>query len=650
MYFQIRKLILWPKKGDGKRIVEFQPGMVNVITGASKTGKSAVIPIIDYCLCSGRCAVPVGVIREACSWFGVLVETVEGKKLLARREPGEQRQTGDMYLAEGDEVEIPERIEQRNANASQVKVMLDRLAGLSHLGFDPDSEGAYRTRPSFRDLVAFSFQPQNIVANPDVLFFKADTTEHREKLRTIFPYVLNAVTADVLAARWEIAQQQRTLRRLEQELRAATSMAEVWRIEAQGWLRQAIEYGLHPADARLPSDWVELLDVLRIITESTSRSASPTLESLETSLVRLEELRSEEADAAAVLSENRQRYNELRRLLQSSVVYGSAIRVQRDRLQLSEWIRGRVRESSDTVVQLTMQGQQDVADLCAALEGIEMRVRSQPTMSDTLDKERIRLAGQVERSIERITRIRREIELLERESDEARDAVYRSDRIDRFLGRLEQAIKLYDQTDENASLKQNIEDKKMQIEDLRARVSEREVQRRLTNALRSIEAHAATIIPKLDAEWPDAPIRLLVDDLSLQVIQGTREDYLWEIGSAANWLSYHIAVTLALQYYFLSQPHHPVPGVLVYDQPSQAYFPRRGIGLREGEELDWKDEDVIAVRKAIKAVAEEVGNGKGRLQVVLLDHADEDVWGAIEDVHLVENWREGRKLVPENWL
>lgn len=80
MYFQLRKLILWPRHDGEPRIVEFHLGVVNVISGASKTGKSAVIPIIDYCLASDKCAIPVGVIRENCSWFGVLIDTVEGQK------------------------------------------------------------------------------------------------------------------------------------------------------------------------------------------------------------------------------------------------------------------------------------------------------------------------------------------------------------------------------------------------------------------------------------------------------------------------------------------------------------------------------------------------------------------------------------------
>jgi hypothetical protein len=33
-------------------------------------------------------------------------------------------------------------------------------------------------------------------------------------------------------------------------------------------------------------------------------------------------------------------------------------------------------------------------------------------------------------------------------------------------------------------------------------------------------------------------------------------------------------VTLALQRFFIGEVNHPVPGMLVYDQPSQVYFPR----------------------------------------------------------------------------
>jgi hypothetical protein len=143
-------------------------------------------------------------VENARSWLEsrAAVDTIEGQKLLARREPGDQQSTGDIMLIEAPEVEVPRRIKDKTTNADDVKRVLNRLAGLTNLEFEPGTDTPSKYRPSYRDLMAFTFQPQNIVANPNVMFFKADMSEHREKLKTIFPYVLGAVArSDFL---WEI--------------------------------------------------------------------------------------------------------------------------------------------------------------------------------------------------------------------------------------------------------------------------------------------------------------------------------------------------------------------------------------------------------------------------------------------------------------
>ena len=651
MYFQIRELVLWRRGGSGTRTLRFEPGVVNVISGASKTGKSAVIPIIDYCLASNDCAIPVGVIRETCEWFGIVVDTIEGQKLLARREPGDQQQTGEMFVLEAPLVVVPERIEDRNSTTTVVKAILDRVAALSTLGFDPDAEASYKARPSFRDLVAFVFQPQNIIANPDVLFFKADTTEHREKLRTIFPYVLNALTAEDLAVRWELDRIQRVLRKKQAELNAALSYVDVWKNESLAWLREAIDLGLMASNAQLPKEWPDILDRLLGISKRDSRQARPTIDSLEVPLARLQELRAQETEVASDVSEKRQRLAELRRLVQSSVAYGSAIRVQRDRLSLSKWIRDRAKETDDAMTALGRQGKQHLDALAQALEGIEFELRTHPSVSDRLDREQMRLRQGLEAKLTDLNAIRHEIVVLERSSAEAQEAAYGFDRVERFIGRLQQALILYQRADENADLRQVVVELEDRIEELRKKVSESDVSRRLANAKQTVESIAATIVPSLDVEWPSAVLKLLTDDLTVKIVRGNRDDYLWEIGSGANWLGYHIAVSLSLQRYFLTLPHHPVPGLLIYDQPSQVYFPRR---VSEGGEYltdQWRDEDVIAVRKVFDVLAKEVRGADRRFQVIVLDHADRDVWGDIEGVTLVEEWRDGvNKLVPTHWI
>lgn len=230
MYLQIREIVLWPRNPNFEpRRLQFQLGKVNVISGASRTGKSAVIPIIDYCLGAGTCSIPVKTIRKYCEWFGVVVATAQGDKLLARREPGAQRSTDDMYLLEAERItDIPHRIA-KNINADAVKRLLDELAGLSKLDFSGGGESmGFDGRPSFRDLAAFTFQPQNVVANPDVLFFKANTYEHREKLRKIFPYVLGAVTPTLMAKQFELGRARQELRRKERELKDAQEVSARW--------------------------------------------------------------------------------------------------------------------------------------------------------------------------------------------------------------------------------------------------------------------------------------------------------------------------------------------------------------------------------------------------------------------------------------
>lgn len=650
MYFQLRQVILWPRRGGEPRIVNFEPGMVNVISGASKTGKSSVIPIIDYCLGSDKCAIPVGVIRETCSWFGVLIDTIEGQKLLARREPGDLKSSGEMFLLEAPTIEPPQEIQAKNQNVEHVKAVLNRLAGLSNLQFEPGTEDRAKFRPSFRDLMAFLFQPQNIIANPDVMFFKADTTEHREKLKTIFPYVLGAVSPELLQARHELDRMQRVLRRKESELKARQDSGAAWQREGFAWVRLAIEYGLLPPETVVPTDWPSTLDLLHAAMQSDTKSATASLTSMDVIMARLAELRTAESNLVANLNESRQQLHELRRLDESSDTYENGLRIQRDRLSLSSWIRDLSFSQPVAVLEPSEAGRARIDQLCEALEGIELRLRSHPRVAESLGRETLRQREKVDGVLSELAAVRQEIRALEGKSEQARKVTTRGEDISRFLGRLQEALRLYEAADISSALREEIAQLKAQAEALAKFVSEQEIGRKLENAVNTIQEISSRLIPQLDGEWPDAPIRLVIQELTVKVIRGTRDDYLWEIGSGANWLAYHVALTLALQGYFLRLPHHPVPGLLIFDQPSQVYFPARRTesSTADEPEPEWKDEDVAAVRKVFTLFDHVINSTDGRMQIVVLDHADEEVWGELPNVHRVEEWR-GKGLVPLAW-
>jgi hypothetical protein len=342
MKLQMLRLILWPKNGRKYRDVEFTPGAVNVISGSSKAGKSAVIPIIDYCLASEKCAIPVGTIRNTCAWFGLLVDTDEGLKLFARAEPGNQKSTDDMFVLEGEQIEIPARIEQKNSNRAGVKDILNRLSGLPNIGFEEGVRYGFKTRPSFRDLMAFTFQPQNIVANPDVLFYKADTAGHREKLKDIFPFILGAVTSQTLIATWEMKELERQQKQLQSEIKTLFDASARLRSEARSWFYQAREYGLVPVDAALSDDWALAVTQLNQILEKSSRDSVPKFEAIQTSINTIGELKKREQVIATNLFSGRQKLNELSRVQREADAYLGSLGTLTERLSLSTWLKGLV--------------------------------------------------------------------------------------------------------------------------------------------------------------------------------------------------------------------------------------------------------------------------------------------------------------------
>jgi len=649
MHFQLLKLVLWPKSDQPPRIVKFEAGMVNVISGASKTGKSAVIPIIDYCLASKHCSIPVGVIREKCAWFGVVVDTMEGQKLLARREPGAQMSTGDMFVIESAVVDVPLAITGKNSNDEIVRSMLDRLAGLTQLDFEVNPEYGFKLRPSFRDLAAFMFQPQNIVANPGVLFYKADTTEHREKLKTIMPYVLNAVTPKVMALKHEADQLNRKLRRLEFELKGMLQVSARRISEGRTWLNQARELGISSSPASSDS-WPEIVGELQEISSQDASTKTTTISGIEKTLETLERLRREESKLVSEASTHRQRLMELRRLQEGSSQFAGALRLQRERLTLSTWMRGEIEKRDDAKLLFPAGTTESLNQLCNALIELEGKLQAHPLATTTLDAELQRQRLQTEQALSALSSIRQEIRAYEATSELAQQEIRRTASIERFLGGLQQILLQYEKSDETGELTSEIADLQAQIDKIQAQIQETSIQKRLDSILNEIQQITGTIVPTLNAEWGDSPVRLNTKELTVQISRDGRNDYLWEIGSGANWLAYHVAITLALQIYFLKHPPSSVPSLLVYDQPSQVYFPKLTVDQTKGT-ADFKltdQEDIQAVRRVLQVMGEQVVATDGRLQIIVLDHAHSEVWGDLPGITLVEEWR-GKKLVPIDW-
>jgi len=659
MYLQIREIVLWPRnpKFEPRRL-RFELGKVNVISGASRTGKSAVIPIIDYCLGATSCSIPAKTIRKSCEWFGVVLVTPQGDKLLARREPGSQRSTDDMYLLEAERITgIPHRIT-KNTNADAVKRQLDELAGLSKLDFSGGDESVgFDGRPSFRDLAAFTFQPQNVVANPDVLFFKTNTYEHREKLRKIFPYVLGAVTPALMAKQFELGRARQELRRKERELKDIKHVSATWLADLKAKFSEAQELGL-AAKPEQELSRGQMIEQLEEIVARTDLTLSVSTATISNALRELSELEGEEREVSRELTTFRHRLGEMNRMRVGVDQYQAALALQRERLQLSSWLVSHTGETADCPMcgSETDSAKRKLMVLSEHLREVEAEAGFDNEVPAAFDRELQRVTAEVGQATERLRSVQIRKRALSGRSDEARQRQFAAQSAERFVGNLESALDLHRRLGTDSDLVDEVESLKELVHLLEAELREQDVETRKRRALQAISNNAGRLLPNLDVESPNDPISLEINDLTIKVQSTDREDYLSEIGSGSNWLSYHLAVLLALHQFFGSQHRSPVPAFLVVDQPSQVYFPKR-IVVRpddeedgEVEEPQLRDEDVDAVRQAFEVMGRVTLGAKGALQLIVLDHASRDVWGEIHGVVGLPEWRNGVKLVPMEWL
>ena len=144
---------------------------------------------------------------------------------------------------------------------------------------------------------------------------------------------------------------------------------------------------------------------------------------------------------------------------------------------------------------------------------------------------------------------------------------------------------------------------------------------------------------ELGMEYAGSPYRLDMGRVTV-IVDRERPIPLKEMGSGSNWLGSHLIAVFGLHKFFADNSR-PVPGFIFLDQPSQVYFP-------EGSDDD-EDMDVQAVTKVYDFLRERVAEAKGKIQVIVVDHAKLDNPEFKEGI--IEDWKNtGQYLVPKEWI
>ncbi|MBL3587298.1 DUF3732 domain-containing protein [Rhodovulum sulfidophilum] len=646
MTIQILDIVLYSYDGQ-RRVLSFEPGKLNVVTGASRTGKSALIPIIDYCLGSGECRVPEGVIRRTVAWYGLRVVAGTEQHFVARRAPEPDRATTNaaFYLV-GEEVVLPDA---SGLEASTtIEAVTARLADVVGIGANRHDPPSGQTRDplvaKLSHALAFAFQPQDVIARKEVLFDGAEDNFVRQAIKDTLPYFLGSVADDDVAKKRTLADRKRNLRAAERRLAQAETMADGGTGPAKTLLAEARNVGL--VDGAVSPEAFE--DVVGLLQSASRGDPSEQLLDYETQpdQAELDRLNEQRAQLRRVLQRQEDELGQMRALRAGSSGYSREAEEQEARLSSLGLFKGSGDAHCPLCEQPTPVGAVPTIDqLRAEMERTAQQLQRVSLRTPGLDQVIADQEASIAETRQRLREIRQALDALAKSDErlgELRDAAscraHVQGRISMFLDTLPLAS-------DTSDLRAEIKRLSAEIDRLEAELSEDSIAERTDSILSVIGGRLTKWAERLQLEWSGNPHRL--DMRKLQVVADVdgRLIPMNRMGSGENHLGCHIIAHLALHEWFVRHGR-PVPNFLVLDQPSQVYFPEDQAGDRSIDDL--QDTDRSAVIRLFELLEDVAADLKPGLQIIVTEHADVDRdW--YQDA-IVERWRGGAALIPQEWI
>ncbi|PWB84656.1 MAG: DUF3732 domain-containing protein, partial [Methylocystaceae bacterium] len=237
--------------GGRRRTLEFDIDKVNVITGASGTGKSAIIDAIDYCLGSKDCKLPFFVRNHAET---VAVHWTQGDSdlVVGRKIPKAGSGTSQMYVRTGRNLKLPDTSEglEGPTNRDTARALIEKMFGIQDTDDPAVAAKTEKGRATIRDIPPYLFLSGDVIISRETLLHDLNRPEKAWDIKATIPYFLGAVDqASVLAAR-TLRQLEVALARIEREARAKERSQSLLTQRSMALLTQAQGVGLI---AELPS-------------------------------------------------------------------------------------------------------------------------------------------------------------------------------------------------------------------------------------------------------------------------------------------------------------------------------------------------------------------------------------------------------------
>ncbi|CAG19994.1 DUF3732 domain-containing protein [Photobacterium profundum] len=634
-----------------KRVLKFSQGL-NIITGDSKTGKSALIEIVDYCLFSKRSTVPVGKVTDFTEIFCSVFKYNEKIIIIGRSKSKPTKCFFSVEYTSGFDAMASVDFDYFSAIKPRTRQEVQQDFE-EHLGLsvddtslpEDDGNGRNKGKVSIRNATSLFFQHQNLVANKHSLFYRFDDFLKGKSVIDQFPIFMGWVDNKYYRLKKRADKLDKDIKKIEKEERKLKLTVQ----EQKNKLLIPIQQYFNVLNLRF--------------TESDA------------SLTRLKEI----ANKLPVVSVNAEQNVDFKTQLKVlDRKKNTELRLLYEYNQLIDLIEANDQESSDyahsmnQLIELS-KNERDVAasiscPVCSSVvERVGSRVEAAHHSRESLLQELSKVGVYKKDSSKslnsqllkrdqqklKVAEVEKEIRQLNKLYNIKNDFAVR-DVLNQIKGRVETILEFVVDVQKQEQKSTNLEGMKAELELNLAALRGYGLEHRFIEANALMNETMNELKNKLDFEEDlrDGEMKFKTEDFSFYYYCKKQEIRLSEMGSGANWLACHLAVFLSLLK-LIAKSEAVIPAMLFLDQPSQVYFPKvthrfssnNKQELMGEERLDENIKQVINIFQVIKEFLDELERDpkvRFRPQVIVLEHADEPQF----DDFIRYRWAtEGEKLI-----
>jgi hypothetical protein len=634
---------------DGqRRDLRFKVDGLNVITGRSSTGKSALSEIIEYCMGRSSFNVPEGVIRDQVAWYAVIYQFENEQVLVAKPTPtagGASCSTA--MLRRGSQLQAPSFKELAvNTDDATIVELLSRLLGIPENRTDVALEHSrYSFDVNVKHTFYYLFQKQGLVANKDQLFYRQNEDGQPQTIRDTLPILLGVSSRDRYELEYKLRTAKRDLRINTKQLEQARDAVDTSHEKAIGLYSEAKAVGvIGKTDGSPDADGIigAVRSALSWKPETVHDDDSSRISRLEEELGQLRKAR----------RDTQARIDSARQFAKRADGYVTEAAEQVDRLasikalpknpDTSEWQwpfseRNLALESPVATVLLN--------ELVSLHEELRVATGQRPKLEAYLTE----LAGKVDQIAGAIRRKEAELSAEISANEVIAQMGSRNNAAARVVGRISLFLETLLPDEDLARLEAENRRIKNKVQQLEDQIGADDNNERLASILSNISAQVTRYIQEFDAEFGPYPARLNLPQLTIIFDRNGRPVPMGRTGGGENHLAYHLSALLAL-HLFAAQNNRPIPRFLLIDQPTQVYFPSEQV-YKDADGSVQKteaDADLNAVRRLFALLLKFTQEDVPGFQLIVTEHANlREQW--FQDALAEQPWTKPPALVPDDW-